>query len=98
LDDFWLKTPIRNSSSSFSFDDDEPETKKERAVHILNHPHIIPFLEWRKNVIVVVRPNKQWFLDNPDKPRENFWLKNFITPLFSKRYPTTTPISGTMVC
>jgi hypothetical protein len=31
LDDFWLKTPIRNSSSSFSSSDDEPETEEERA-------------------------------------------------------------------
>jgi hypothetical protein len=29
-------------------------------------------LELRKNVIVAVRPNEQWFLDNPDEPRENF--------------------------
>jgi hypothetical protein len=29
-----------------------PETEEERAVHVLNHPHVIPFLELRKNVIV----------------------------------------------
>jgi hypothetical protein len=45
LDDFWLKTPIRNSLSSFSSDNDEPETEKERAMHVLNHSHVIPFLE-----------------------------------------------------
>jgi hypothetical protein len=56
-------------------------------------------LELRKNVIVAIHPNKQWFLDNPGEPRENFWLeKNFITLLFSERYLTTTPISGRMVC
>jgi hypothetical protein len=59
LDDFWLKTPIRNSSSSFSSDDDEPETEEERAMYVLNHPHVIPFLELRKNVIVTVHPNEQ---------------------------------------
>jgi hypothetical protein len=59
LDNFWLKTPIRNSSSSFSSDDDKPETEEERAVHVLNYPHIIPFLELRKNVIVAVYPNEQ---------------------------------------
>jgi hypothetical protein len=99
LDDFWLKTLIRNSSSSFSSDDDEPETEEERAVHILNHPHVIPFLELRKNIIVAICPNEQWFLDRILMNQEKFLVgKNFITPLFSKRYPTTTLISGTMVC
>jgi hypothetical protein len=85
LDDFWLKTPIRNSSSSFSSDDDEPETEEERAVHILNHSHVIPFLELRKNFIVAVRPNEQWFLDNPDEPRENFWLAKILSHHYSQK-------------
>jgi hypothetical protein len=41
-----------------SSDDDEPETEEKRAVYVLNHPHIIPFLELRKNVIVTVHPNE----------------------------------------
>jgi hypothetical protein len=85
LDDFWLKTPIRNSSSSFSSDDNEPETEEERAVHIFNHPHVIPFLELRKNVIVAVCPNEQWFLDNPDEPRENFWLAKILSHHYSQK-------------
>jgi hypothetical protein len=36
-------------------------------------------LELRKNVIVAVCPNEQWFLDNPDKPRENFWLAKILS-------------------
>jgi hypothetical protein len=85
LDDFWLKTPIRNSSSFFSFDDDEPETEEEKAVHVLNYPHVISFLELRKNVIVAVRPNERWFLDNPDKPRENFWLAKILSHHYSQK-------------
>jgi hypothetical protein len=84
LDNFWLKTPIRNSSS-FSSDDDKPETEEERVVHVLNHPHVIPFLELRKNVIVAVCPNEQWFLDNPDESRENFWLAKILSHHYSQK-------------
>jgi hypothetical protein len=42
-------------------------------------------LELRKNVIVAVCPNEQWFLDNPDEPRENFWLAKILSHHYSQK-------------
>jgi hypothetical protein len=42
-------------------------------------------LELRKNVIVAVYPNELWFLDNPDKPRENFWLAKILSHHYSQK-------------
>jgi hypothetical protein len=47
-------------------------------MQIVNHPTIIPFEELRVNIIVALQPNKQWYLDNPDKPKEEFWLGKII--------------------
>jgi hypothetical protein len=47
--------------------------------HVLNHPQVISYIELRKNTIIAVHPDEQWFLENPEKPRENFgWPKFYL--------------------
>jgi hypothetical protein len=82
-EDFWLKTSI-SISSSFISNDDEPESNKERLVYVLKHSQVIPFIELRKNIIIAVCPDEQWFL-NPEEPRENFWLAKILSYHYSQR-------------
>jgi hypothetical protein len=42
-------------------------------------------LELRKNAIVAIHPNEQWFLDNLDEPRENFWLAKILSYHYSQK-------------
>jgi hypothetical protein len=82
--DFWLKIPI-STSFLFTLDDDEPESDKKRLIYILNHPQVILYVELRKNTIIAVCPDEQWFLENSEKPRENFWLAKILSYHYSQR-------------
>jgi hypothetical protein len=82
-EDFWLQTLVFKKSTFYT-DDNEPESAKERNVHFVNHPTIIPFEELRVNIIVALQPNKQWYLDNPDEPKEEFWLGKILSHHFSQ--------------
>jgi hypothetical protein len=39
----------------------------------------------RKNTIITICPDKQWFLENPEEPRENFWLAKILSHHYSQR-------------
>jgi hypothetical protein len=72
-------------SSLFITNDDKPESNKEILVHVLNHPQVTPYIELRNNIIIAVRPDEQWFLENPEEPRENFWLAKILSYHYSQR-------------
>jgi hypothetical protein len=80
---FWLKTLI-GTSFSFTSDDDEPESDIG-LVHVFDHSQVIPYIKLRKNTIIAVCPDEQWFLENLEEPRENFWLAKILSHHYSQR-------------
>jgi hypothetical protein len=39
----------------------------------------------RKNTIIAIHLDKQWFLENPEEPRENFWLAKILSHHYSQK-------------
>jgi hypothetical protein len=91
--DFWMIEPSSTSAESTSTattEDGEIFNLEERDIHVVHHPYVIPLIELRKGCIIAVRPRESYYEQNPNEPKEDFWLATIIRPKSPKTHGINT--------
>lgn len=89
-DDFWLAEASSDSSIEPSTITEDDVNLEERLIHVVHHPQIIPLIELQKGCIIALRPSEEYYEENPDETREDFWLGQIIRPKSPKVHGNNT--------
>jgi hypothetical protein len=74
--DFWMiepsSTSFAESISTATTEDGEIFNSKERDIHVVYHPYVIPLIELQKRYIIAIHPRESYYEQNPDEPNSIF--------------------------
>jgi hypothetical protein len=81
--DFWMIESFSTFSAESTFtnttEDSEIFNLEECDIHII-YPYIILVIELQKRCIIVIHSRESYYEQNPDEPKEDFWLATIICP------------------